>query len=169
MNSTARTFMPPPRSAVAIAHKSHNAPVATVVRQYPHLRASPAAGADEPLPLALTNHKFELASFYAVRAMSFWHAWVPPRLAVGRLHSTTTESNQAREPFPKTPCNTVQKGSSHPSDRRASRPTSVINHIRSFLLERSIRFHTGGSSASAHGGLAGRQEREADGTPTPNT
>ena len=40
-------------------------------------------------------------------------------------------------------CNTVQNGSSHPSDRLASRPTSVINQIRAFLLERSIRFHTG--------------------------
>jgi hypothetical protein len=42
-------------------------------------REMTAAGADEPVPLALTNHKFELAVFYAVWATSLRHAWAPPR------------------------------------------------------------------------------------------
>jgi hypothetical protein len=59
-----------------------------------------AADADEPAPLALTNHMFELAVFHAVRATSLRHAWVPPRPAGGSVHSTTTESN----PGQKAPC-----------------------------------------------------------------
>jgi hypothetical protein len=42
-------------------------------------REMTAAGTDEPVPLALTNHKFELAVFYAVWATSLRHAWAPPR------------------------------------------------------------------------------------------
>jgi len=63
-------------------------------------REMTAAGADEPVPLALTNHKFELAVFYAVWATSLRHAWAPPRPSGGSLHSTTTESN----PGQKAPC-----------------------------------------------------------------
>ncbi len=44
-------------------------------------REMTAAGADEPVPLALTNHMFELAVFYAVRATSLRHFGVPRRLA----------------------------------------------------------------------------------------
>ena len=52
----------------------------------------------------------------------------------------------------------------------APRPTSVVNQIRAFLLERSIRFsHRAGPFASAHAGPAGGHEPEADGTPTPKT
>jgi len=40
-----------------------------------------AAGADEPVRLALTNHEFELAVFYAVRATSLRHFGVPRRPA----------------------------------------------------------------------------------------
>ena len=60
-------------------------------------REMTAAGADEPVPLALTNHMFELAVFYAVWAMSLWHPWVLPRPAGGSLHSTTTESNPGQK------------------------------------------------------------------------
>jgi len=36
-------------------------------------REMTAAGADEPVPFALTNHMFELAVFYAVWATSLRH------------------------------------------------------------------------------------------------
>lgn len=39
-------------------------------------REMAAAGADEPVPLALTNHMFELAVFHAVWATSLLHPWV---------------------------------------------------------------------------------------------
>ena len=63
-------------------------------------RGMTAAGADEPVPLALTDHMFELAVFYAVWATSLRYPWVLPRLAGGSLDSTTTESN----PEQKAPC-----------------------------------------------------------------
>jgi hypothetical protein len=60
-------------------------------------REMTTADADEPVPLASTNHMFELAVFYAVWATSLWHPWVLPRPAEGSLHSTTTKSNPGQK------------------------------------------------------------------------